>query len=736
MLELFRLEAENQTQILSDGLVSLEENPSGPEKIEPLMRAAHSLKGAASIVQLSAIVKLAHAMEDCFVAAMNGKIVLNEAAYDKLLEGVDLIRDFSKINENEVNDFMAENLDRFSSLVSAYADIKESKSPSPVKAAQPETQTAKLEERPEKKAVGKDNFVRVAAEKLNKLMGLAGELMVDAKHLHSFEKRILDLKKKFIAVSETSALLHDTATTRKLDENSNGLIAELREESNGFYGELNDFFTDFSDFTIKSDNFSHKLYDETLSCKIRPFEDVAAAFPRIVRDAARTLGRKIKIEIDGRKTAVDRDILENLEAPLTHIIRNAVDHAIEPPEERIKAGKDEAGLLKISAFHWAGMLNITIKDDGRGIHIDTLKNRIVEKGLATELMLKEMSIQEILNFLFLPGFSTASAVTEISGRGVGLDVVLNMVQEVRGRVDIETAYGKGTTFHLQLPITLSVMPSLLVEIGGEPYALPLTRVDKALIISKEEICSAENHQFIIYNHSNIGLVSAREIFEYPQGNLDRNQICIAVISDKFNQYALIVDRFIEERKIVVRPLDERLGKLPCFSAASVIEDGSPVLIIDVDDMVHSIDNLLKGGRLHNRQNDEEPVHAHRKKKILVVDDSITVRELERNLLTNSGYTVEVAVDGIDGWNALRTGSYDVVITDVDMPRMNGFQLLEKIKDNERLKNIPVMIVSYKDREEDRIKVIDLGAAYYLTKGSFHDNTLIEAVYNLVGDTEQ
>jgi len=242
-------------------------------------------------VQLSAIVKLAHAMEDCFVAAMNGKIVLNEAAYDKLLEGVDLIRDFSKINENEVNDFMAENLDRFSSLVSAYADIKESKSPSPVKAAQPETQTAKLEERPEKKAVGKDNFVRVAAEKLNKLMGLAGELMVDAKHLHSFEKRILDLKKKFIAVSEIGTGLHDAATTRNLDENTKELIASLRKDVNGFYGELNDFFSEFSDFTIKSDNFSHKLYDETLSCKIRPFEDVAAAFPRIVRDAARTLGR-------------------------------------------------------------------------------------------------------------------------------------------------------------------------------------------------------------------------------------------------------------------------------------------------------------------------------------------------------------------------------------------------------------------------------------------------------------
>lgn len=761
MLELFRLEAVNQTQVLSDGLVEFEENPGGPEKMEPLMRAAHSLKGAASIVQLSVIVKLAHSMEDCFVAAMKGVISFGAAEFDLLLEGVDLIRDFAKSPEADADAFLAANSERFSFLTSAYSYIKEGKTPegnhpaaaAPVPAAPvpekkepvPEveqkitTDTDKYSfhsvENPEKKSVLKDNFVRVAAEKLNRLLGLAGELVVDVKNLQKFEKKVIDLKKTFITLAEASDSLHEAFMLKKIGSGGKELVAQLRENIAGFYGEINDFFSEFSNFTIGMDNFSHKLYEEALSCKIRPFDDVAASFPRTARDAARALGKKVRIEIDGKKTAVDRDILENLEAPLMHIIRNAVDHGIETPEERVKTGKDETGLLKISAFHWAGVLNITIEDDGRGIDTDALKKRITEKGLATEAMIKEMTDQEILNFLFLPGFSTASSVTEISGRGVGLDVVLNMVQEVRGRVEIETSRGKGTTFHLQLPITLSVMPALLADVGGEPYALPLSRVDKALIVSGNEILSAENHQFIVYNGSNVGIVSARELFEYPAENPDSGEFCVAIISDRFNQYALIVDRFIGERKIVVRPIDERLGKLPCFSSASVIEDGSPLLVIDVDDMVRSIDSMLKTGSLHNLQKDKFSHPSSKKKKILVVDDSITVRELERNLLTNSGYIVETAVDGIDGWNAVRTGGYDVIITDVDMPRMNGFQLLEKIKEHEKFKDIPVMIVSYKDREEDRIKGIDLGASYYLTKGSFHDNTMIDAVYNLVGDPE-
>jgi two-component system sensor histidine kinase and response regulator WspE len=533
-------------------------------------------------------------------------------------------------------------------------------------------------------------------------------------------------------ISESVASLYESSIDEDLSEKSRELMTGLREKANGFYNSISENLTELSAFSLRYENFSGKLYDEVVSCRMRPFEDGTKGFPRMVRDVSKTLGKKVKFEIAGKKTDVDRDILEKLEAPLNHLIRNAIDHGLESTEERLKKGKPETGCVKLTASHWAGMLNLTVEDDGKGIDIEKLREKVVAKGHASEEMAQNMTDSELLDFLFLPGFSTASAVTEISGRGVGLDVVQNMAQEVRGALSVETKLGEGAKFHLQLPITLSVVSTLLVDIGNEPYAFPLMKVDRLLTVSKNEIKTLENRQFLSFENSNIGLVSAREALGFESEKLDSDEICVVVISDRLNQYAVVVDRFVEERELVVRPLDERLGKVVDISAASVMEDGSPVLIIDVDDMVRSIDSLLKGGRLHKLK-DSAGDGSGKRKRILVVDDSITVREVERNLLVNKGYDVETAVDGADGWNALRTGNYDLVVTDVDMPRMNGFELVERIKKHEKLKDIPVMIVSYKDREEDKLRGIDAGANYYLTKSSFHDNTLIDAVHNLIGE---
>jgi two-component system sensor histidine kinase and response regulator WspE len=455
----------------------------------------------------------------------------------------------------------------------------------------------------------------------------------------------------------------------------------------------------------------------------------------MVRDLAKQLGKQINLEIIGQATQVDRDILDKLEAPITQMLRNAIAHGVETPAERVAAGKPEFGTIRLEATHRAGMLSIAIEDDGCGIDLEQLRQVVVAKNLANEAVAAQLSEVELLEFLFLPGFSTADRVTEISGRGFGLDIAKSMAQEVGGLLRASTKVGKGTTFQFQLPLTLSVIRALLVEISGESYAFGLTRIDRVLTVNRTAICIAENRQYIVVDEQNIGLVSARQVLELPELALEESPVLpVVILGDQSHRYGLVVDRFLGERDLVVRPLDRRLGKVKNISAASLMEDGTPLLIIDTADLVRSIDTLISGGNLNLIGDDASAEIAKASKRVLVVDDSITVREMERKLLQNNGYEVDVAVNGVEGWNAVRMGNYNLVISDIDMPRMNGIELVTQIKSHPQLKSIPTIIVSYKDREEDKIAGLQAGANYYLTKSSFHDDSLINAVVDLIGKT--
>jgi two-component system sensor histidine kinase and response regulator WspE len=489
----------------------------------------------------------------------------------------------------------------------------------------------------------------------------------------------------------------------------------------------------------RNEDLSERLHHEVISSRLRPFQDGVRGFPRLVRDVARQLGKSVHLEILGEQTGVDRDILEKLEAPLNHLIRNALDHGIESLDERRTAGKPETASLKLEARHVAGMLQITLTDDGRGIDIEKIRTRIVEREMTTPEMASRMTEPELLEFLFLSGFSTRSEVTSLSGRGVGLDVVQSMVQSVGGSVRLTTQLGRGTCFSLQLPITMSVIRALLVTIGGEPYAFPLSRLDRIGSVPGEDVEVIEGRQFFKLDDQTIGLVSAAQVLERPAGAgaAAGEPLQVVVISDRGQSFGVVVDAILGERDLDVRPLDPRLGKVPNLNSASVLEDGWPVLIIDVEDLVRSIDNIVHGRRLRaSWRRDGGKTVERRVKSILVVDDSITVRELERQLLESRGYHVETAVDGVDGWNAARTGHFDLIVSDIDMPRMDGIQLVRHIKSDARLRPVPVVIVSYKERQEDRLRGLDAGADAYLTKSSFRDETFLNTVSDLIGEPRE
>jgi len=728
MLDLFRMEVENHGRVLESGLVAAEGNPS-PAAIEPLMRAAHSLKGASRIVGLNRGVTLAHAMEDVLSAAQHGRRTLCSKDIDLLLRSTDIFLRLAGLDTAAIPACLEENAEAISALSQALSAILSGKpveAPAPAAVAPPEpagrTDGTPKESLPEK---ADGSFVRVQAENLNRLMGLAGECLVQARSVKQFSASLLKIKNW---QQELDGALEQL-------QNSGAMAGEHLSEPQKHLEQIRDLLAVHSErfelFSRRLEHSAGKLYDEVIASRMRPFSDGLLGFPRMVRDLAQELGKKISFRIEGEATRVDRDILEQIESPLIHLLRNAIDHGIESPDERTTAGKPAEGTIVLEARHRSGMLNIRIHDDGRGIDPEQLRRKIVARGYVAEDTAARLSNAELYDFLFLPGFSTAGAVTELSGRGVGLDVVFSKCQRVGGSVRVESQPGLETSFHLQLPLTLSVLRTLLVSISGESYALPLTRIDRILTVSPDELHSLDDRQFITVNGEHIGIVTAQQAMNLPPQQQDSAPSCIAVISDRLNLYGLAVDRFLSQRDLVVIPLDPRLGKIPTVSAGAIAEEGSPVLILDVDDLVRSINSLVTQGSLHKVGGAAELPRTARK-RILVVDDSLTVREVERKLLENSGYEVVAAVDGVDGWNSLQRGTFDLVVSDIDMPRMNGIELVRRIKNDPALKNLPVMIVSYKDREEDRLLGLEAGANYYLTKSSFHDQTLITAVKDLIG----
>ncbi len=578
----------------------------------------------------------------------------------------------------------------------------------------------------------KDRVVRVSANKIERLMGLTGEVTVSARWLPPFSNSMLQLKRSHIDIANLLDKLQDKLSQAEVEPPLLKELLRIREKNKTAANDLNERLNSLDVFTSTLSTHADRLYREMISVRMRPFADGVRGLPRLVRDLSRQLDKKVNFEIVGKTTEVDQDILEKLDAPLNHLIRNALDHGIESPIERRAANKPETGNVRLEAAHRSGLLMITLSDDGRGIDIAKLRDKVKRKGLVSEDLADKLSDAELVEFLFLPGFSTSSQVTEISGRGVGLDVVHSMVKEVGGQVRAESQPGQGLTFHLDLPLTLSVIRTFLVDIAGEPYAFPLARIDRCLQLLPDDIQLLEERQYFRFSDNNIALVNIHDVLELDSSPPPCQEISVVLISDRFNAYGLVVDKFLGEYDLVVRPLDARLGKVADINAVAVMLDGSPVLIFDVEDLAHSIDKLLGTRRLRKIHRPQDAAKT-RRKQILVADDSITIRELERKMLEHQGYQVDVAVDGMDAWSALRSDDYDLLVSDIDMPRMDGISLIQRVREHEGLQHLPIVVVSYKDSEEHRLQGMQAGANYYLTKSSFEDDSFVRAIIDLIGE---
>ncbi|WP_417705103.1 hybrid sensor histidine kinase/response regulator [Pseudomonas sp.] len=744
LLDLFRLEAEAQKQVLDTGLLILERDPTNAGQLEACMRAAHSLKGAARIVGLDNGVQVAHAMEDLLVAAQEGLLRLLPDHIDALLQGSDLLLRIGQAQQDAELDARVETVTTrlqvlLGNAVPALRVQPGDSAPLAADAPPASPHETPMVTGPQPAEPVADERIsrvlRVSAERFDHLIDLSGKSLVEFQRTKPLNDSLHRLKRQQESARRTLETLREHLLGTALDASAQALFAESRNLLIECQQQLQAHQELFDDFVWYGGQRTQQLYDLALASRMRPFADVLSGHTRMLRDLGRSLGKQVRLEIEGDNTQVDRDVLERLEAPLTHLLRNAVDHGIEPPALRARKGKPEEGVVQLRTRHHAGMLVLEVSDDGAGIDLERVAEAVVKRRFATAEQVEQMTEEELLAFLFLPGFSMSQQVTEVSGRGVGLDVVQHEIRRMRGNVRLLQNPDQGCLFHLELPLTLSVVRALVVTIGGEAYAFPLAQIERMLRLPRSAIVQLEGRQHFWLEDEHVGLISAAQLLQCNEKQGDDDSIPIVLIRDREQYHGLAVEAFLGEFTLVLMPLDGRLGKVRDVAAGALLHDGTPVLILDVDDLLNSMGKLLGTGHLERV---DHASHARQavSKRVLVVDDSLTVRELERKLLLSRGYQVSVAVDGMDGWNALRAETFDLLITDIDMPRMDGIELVTHVRQDPRLRSLPVMVVSYKDREEDRRRGLEAGADYYLAKASFHDEALLDAVQTLIGEARE
>jgi two-component system, chemotaxis family, sensor histidine kinase and response regulator WspE len=752
LFDLFRMEAEEQVRVLQTGLIQLEAGDVSAASLETLMRASHSLKGAARIVGLDLIVRLTHAMEDRFVAAQGGS-ALDSEEIDCMLTATDWLVELQAVAEDNIALWLGSNGPAIDACACRFQDPppgaeKESQAKdlangppaeiplaptnvdSPRTPPNPQPGEGRAATRPSvsvgnkedahsgediflqrsgKERATRERTVRLTADRFDSLLSLSAEGLVSARQIATWGEA---LNRTHRNIGKALQLLEGAVESPQARSAVHG---ELERQVTVLATQI----AELDQFTRANEFAAEHLYRAVLGGRLRPFHEGITGIARLVRDTARELGKSVKLEIQGESTRVDRDILDRLEAPISHLVTNALDHGIEAPALRVARGKSAEAHLRIQAGHENGRLVITVRDDGGGIDPEQIRARVIRRNLAPAETVAGLSETELLEFLFLPGFSTRDTTSHLSGRGVGLDVVQSTVQEAGGAVIVTSSLGAGTLFRLSLPITRSVIRVIRVLADGELFSVPMVRIDHVAHCEPE---GDSDKLEVLWNdraHPVIVLASMLGLADKP---LPKGPIPLLFCGG----FAFAVDKFVDQVELSVRRLDPRLGKIPGVSAASLDENGFPLLILDMDDLIQT----AAGAPLSTTTPvPDDSLAPH----ILVVDDSHTVREMERRLLVHSGYTVSAAQNGQEAWNLLRLKEYDLLISDVDMPQMNGIELVNRVRANPRLARLPVIILSYKDRDEDRRRGLEAGADFYLTKGSFDNGTFLRAVVDLVGD---
>ncbi|MDY0340151.1 MAG: response regulator [Coriobacteriia bacterium] len=755
----FQEEANDLLQRLNEGIIALEAEPDSRPLIDQWLRDAHTLKGSSRMVGLIEISDVAHRMEDIMVKVRDGEMSYTPEMTDSFFEALDAVV------------FLAENAGKpaaseydvvgLTTRLAALAATGVPQAAPPVAAvpvaeeAEPTSEADVMTDEAEESLESDEGAstsdrqssarsetlhsktqatVRIRTSQVDRLLNLVSEVVISQ---IKAEQRTRDLRMTAglsVEMQQLWSRLRSTMSMLPPDE-QNMLGADIKvfdDLLSAQHKSLGAIATGYADDTSRMSAVISDLQEQAMELRMLPVSTVFNTFPRAMRDLARQYKKDVDLVIRGGDTELDKKVLEEINDPLVHIMRNAVDHGIEPATERVAAGKPAKGTINLSARQEGDHIVIEVSDDGAGIDPTRIKEAAVRKGYITESEAKVMSDREARYLVFEKGFSTAAIITEISGRGVGMDVVREFVVErLKGSLDIESELGKGTMFRLTIPLTLAIIRALLLRVSGQTFALPTTSIEETARVEPSEVIKVEGHEVIRRQRRTIPLVALRDILglEALEQDTAGSKISVATLSFSGHRIGLIVDTFVGEQQIVIKTLGTHLTRVDNVAGVTILGAGEVVPILNVPDLMAN-GRQLTGARMRRTvQVPEKPAGPSR---VLICEDSFTTRELERSIFEAAGYEVETATDGAMGLSRLREGlDPDAVVTDVQMPNMTGFELTKAIKSDELLAHIPVIIVTSLEREEEKAEGINAGADAYITKSVFNQDTLLDTVERLI-----
>ena len=713
---IYKESSKEHLQKLEAGLLALEKNPEENSRLEELMREAHSLKGDSRITEVESVENIAHVVEDLFSSIIKKEVKLTPEISDRLYEAVDgmtkLVEEAVTGNPSGVN--VAEILSKLRGKIPNVALEKP-------KVEQPKSKPKTLV-----KTVGESyriDTIRVKTEDLDALMTQAGELTVTK-----------------IRIAHLGAQVEEVASLWEELQNSKQQRNVLGEEIINYEERLNKIIeqlkTTSQENSARLDLISGELEEKIRTLRLLPLSTVFNLFPRMVRDLAKEEGKEVELIIEGGETVADKQILEEIKDPLMHILRNAIDHGIETPEERENLGKPRQATLYLRGAQSGSNIYIEISDDGRGLEIEKIKKTAIEQGIVRQEELATMTENQIQNLIFTHGFSTRNFITEVSGRGVGLDVVRTNIERLKGNIELESVVGQGCTFRLSLGTTLATANVLLVDVQGIVHAIPIEFVQSNLLISFNDIFTIEGKQTIILNKQAVSVANLADILELSDINTNQNQrnqnrlTCVLLNIGK-ERLGVLVDRVLDTQDVVIKPQSKLLKRVRNVSGATILGTGEVCMILNPQDLLASVHNNSNSGNFFDRQ----PLQAVEKEKtkpvILLADDSIAVRTQEKRILDAAGYEVITAVDGVDGLNKLKNRHFDAIISDVQMPNLDGLSFTAKVRNHPEYNEIPVILVTSLGSDEDKRKGAEAGANAYIVKGKFNQDVLLETLERLV-----
>ncbi len=746
----FHIEAEDHIRGITSGLIELEKTPKiekASELIEAIFREAHSLKGAARSVNMKEVESTCQVLESIFGKIKNEQISLNSIQFDLIYKAIDRI---SKLISNDGTKITKDSQELIKQLQSITGEDQSKeidkeqittvkkilkKTTTPVSYLNGVSVAAELlvEEKPVQAET-----VRIPMAKLDPLF-LQAEQLIQSKI--TTIQRTAELKNTIDFISSWKTELRKWDSYRYTEN-----VIQLKLINDWNTEKLNELETNIAAIThaVENDQRSFgRLIDEHLeamkSVLMLPVFTVIEGFPKFVRDLARSQGKEAELIVHGKEIEVDKRILEELKDPLIHLIRNCIDHGITKPTERELLKKHSKAKLTLSFNATEGRhLEIIISDDGVGIDLDKVRRAAIKAGVIDKDTLEKLNTNETLMLIFQSGVSTSQLITDISGRGLGLAIVREKVEKLGGSVTVESQPNVGTTFRIILPLTLSTFRSVLIRTGENLFAVPTISVKCAVRVNQEEIKTVENSETIMIDGKILKAVNLGDILGLSKGNnttsnkkddpTDHNNfIQLLILKHADKRIAFIVDEIIEECQILVKELGKQLNRVRNISGVTVLGSGKVVPVINVSDLM----KLATRTYTPIKESKEKKIETTKRSRILVIDDSITSRTLIKNIVESAGYLVETAIDGVDAFTKVLIGEFDLIVSDIDMPRMNGFELTTKIRKDKKLSELPIVLVTALESREDREHGIDVGANAYIVKSSFDQSNLLEVIKKLL-----